>query len=625
MRRAFFMVLVVLLAVGKPAHAQSPRQPNIVFIMADDLGINDLGCYGRKDHRTPNLDKLAKRGLRFTSAYAAASICSPTRASIMTGQSPAKLRITTFLPGRGDTVAQMLLHPDINQQLPASAATIAELLRALGYTTACIGKWHLGGKGALPTERGFDLYHPGKAFTTPSATEGGKGEYDLTLRAEKFLDDNKDRPFFLYLSHNNPHVVLNAKKELIAKNKDAFNPTYAAMVETLDDCVGRVVAKLEALNLMENTIFIFTSDNGGLHVLETALTPATFHRLFRGGKGFLYEGGIRIPLIVCWPGRIPAGGATDVPVITTDWAPTFLKLAGGKTQTKFEGIDLTELLLKGKAPSPRDLFWHQPHYTNQGGRPAGAIRAGAWKLIEQYETGACALYNLATDLGETKDLAAKEPGRVADLRGKLEKWRRDVKAQENIANPSFNGKLWRKLYQDVDPTRLPFEKSAAAMALKLEPWRKLMNEVVVRPKQKKKTPAHVVPGAGAVLLHARNAKVHGTKLRYESPPYKDTLGFWVNQDDWVEWTFAVPQAGVFEVEVLQAAGKGSGGAEIAIAVQGKTLTMKVEATGHFQRFIPRTAGTLTLDAGKTTLSVRAKSKPGVAVMDLRRLTLRSAR
>jgi arylsulfatase A len=211
---------------------QKPRRPNIVFILADDLGIHDLGCYGRKDQPTPNLDKFAKQGMRFTSAYSAASVCSPTRAALLTGKSPARLKLTTFLPGRPDAVAQLLIHPVIAQHLPGDVRTLAELLRTGGYVSACIGKWHLGGKGALPTERGFDLYHPGKALTEPSATEGGKGEYDLTARAEKFIEDNKERPFFLYLAHNNPHVPLIAKKELIEKHKNAFNPVYAAMIET---------------------------------------------------------------------------------------------------------------------------------------------------------------------------------------------------------------------------------------------------------------------------------------------------------------------------------------------------------------------------------------------------------
>jgi arylsulfatase A-like enzyme len=616
--RILAFVLAFLAIWPTAAAAQTPaRKPNIVFILADDLGINDLGCYGRKDQPTPNLDKLAKQGMRFTSAYSAASICSPTRAAILTGQSPARLKLTTFLPGRSDAVSQLVLHPAINQQLPADVRTLAELLRALGYRSTCIGKWHLGGKGSLPTDRGFDLYHPGKALTEPSKTEGGKGEYDLTSQAEKFIDDNKDRPFFLYLAHNNPHVVLNAKPELIDKHKDAFNPVYAAMIETLDDCVGRVIAKIDELGLAENTIIVFTSDNGGLHVLETARTPATHNGRYRAGKGFLYEGGVRIPLIVRWTGRIKGEQTSDVPVISTDWTPTLLSLAGAASKEKYDGVNLADLFLQGRAPPPRPLYWHQPHYTNQGGRPAGAIRDGSWKLIEHYENGACELYDLAVDPGEATDLAAKEPARVADLRGKLEKWRRDVGAQENKANPQFNGKLHRSLYVDFDSSRLQLQPTAAKMAPTLEPWRVLMNQVLNAKKSE--------PAAGAILLLGRDAKVHGNKLRYENPPHKDTLGFWVDKSDWAEWTFDVPHKGKFDVEVLQACGKGSGGSEVEIAVAGETLTMRVEETGHFQRFVPRTIGTLTFDApGRQTLTVRAKTKPGAAVMDLRRIVLRSA-
>jgi len=606
----------------QPPGQGQPKRPNIVFILADDLGINDLSCYGRKDQPTPNLDRLAEQGLRFTSAYSAASVCSPTRAAIMTGHSPARLKLTTFLPGRGDASSQLLLQPAIHQQLPDNFPTIAALLQAWGYRTGCVGKWHLGGRGSMPTDRGFHFYHPGQALTKPSATEGGKGEYDLTEKAEKFIEDNKDRPFFLYLCHNNPHVVLNAKEELIAKHQDVFNPTYAAMIETLDDCVGRILTKLDALGLAENTIVIFTSDNGGLHVLETPHTPATYNWPFRAGKGFLFEGGIRVPLIVRWPSHIKGAQTTDVPMISTDWTPTLLGLAKVAVKEKFEGANVADLLLHGKAPNARPLFWHQPHYMNQGGRPAGAIREGNWKLIEHYENGACELYDLARDLGENTDLAAREPARVADLRGKLEKWRRDVGAQENTANPKFNGKVGKQLYHDVDASRLTLEARATTMATKLQPWRALMNGVLSNPK--KMVGSRIEPGAGAVILHARDAKVTGTKLRYEEQPHKDTLGFWVNTSDFPEWSFVVPRAGKFEVEILQACGNKSGGSEIDITVGKQTLTMKVVETGHFQRFIPRTLGTLTLEAGPTTLTVRPRTKPGAAVMDLRRIVLRSA-
>lgn len=622
-RRPFLAALAFCLLPSSTTMAvfagEAKRPPNIVFIIADDLGVNDLSCYGRKDQPTPNLDRLAKRGLRFTSAYAAASVCSPTRAAIMSGKAPARLHLTTFLPGRADTPAQLLLHPDINQQLPASATTITELLKTGGYISALIGKWHLGGKGSLPTDRGFDLYYPGNALTKPSATEGGKGEYELTIQAEKFIEANKEKPFFLYLAHNNPHIALSAKPELIKKHKDAFNPEYAAMIETLDDCVGRIVTKLDELGLAENTLIIFTSDNGGLHVLESPRTPATHNGRFRGGKGFLYQGGLLIPLLVAWKGKIPEGQVLDVPVISTDWTPTWLGAAGIEAKEKYDGVNLLDLFVKGRAPPPRPLFWHQPHYMNQGSRPSGAIREENWKLIEHYEDGRCELFDLAKDEGENNDLSAREPARVAELRGKLEAWRRDVKAQENKANPQFNGKLARQLYQDVDVSRLVAEEKAAMMAPKLAAWRSLMNDVL--PKKKGAASA----GAGAIILHARDAKVHGDKLRYEPQPHKDTLGFWVQKDDWAEWTFDLSRAGKFEVEVLQACGKGSGGAEVEVAVQGQTLGLKVEETGHFQRFVPRTLGAVNLKEGeRITLSVRAKTKPGPAVMDLRRIVLRDA-
>jgi arylsulfatase A-like enzyme len=607
------------LASGAVAGGEKPaRKPNIVFILADDLGIHDLSCYGRADQPTPNLDSLAKQGLRFTNAYAAQPVCSPTRAAILTGKSPARLQLTTFLPGRPDAPSQLLLHPKIVQQLPGDARTVAEWLKEAGYATACIGKWHLGGQGNLPTDRGFDVYFPGRPNTKPSDTEGGKGEYELTAEAEKFIDSSKERPFFLYLAHNNPHVPLAARPDLIEKHKHAFNPTYAAMIETLDDCVGRIVARLAALGLSENTLIIFTSDNGGLHVLEGLLTPATHNGRCRAGKGFLYEGGLRVPLIVCWPGKAKAGETIEVPVISSDWTPTLLDAAGVKSGEAFDGVSLAGLLAGKERPPPRALYWHFPHYTNQGSRPGGAVREGPWKLIEHYEDGRCELFDLEKDAGETTDQSGREPGRVAELRGKLEKWRRDLKVQENQPNPAFNGKLWQRLYGELDVSRLTAEASATALAKKLEPWRALMNAVITPKAAKAET------GAGAVILHARDAKVHGEKLRYEDAPHKDTLGFWIQKTDWLEWSFEAPGTGTFDVEVLQACGKGSGGAEVEFVVAGQTLTMKVEETGHFQRFVPRGIGSVRLSAGERyTLAVRVRTKPGVAVMDLRRVTMRA--
>ncbi len=457
--------------------ADRGSRPNLVFILADDLGINDLGCYGRKDQQTPHLDKLAREGMRFTAAYAAQSVCSPTRAALMTGKAPARLHLTTFLPGRGDAPSQKLLHPKITMQLPLEGKTLAEYLKELGYTSACMGKWHLGGQGFGPKNQGFDVVHAGKPNTTPSATEGGKGEYDLTAQAEKFITDNKDRPFFLYLAHNNPHIPLAAKPELVKKYKDSFNPLYAAVVNTLDDTVGRVLAKLDDLKLAENTIVVFTSDNGGLHVPEMQNTPATHNTPYRAGKGFLYEGGIRIPLIVRWPGQVAAGKVVDTPVITTDWLPTFLELCGGKVPAGLDGVSLAGLL-QGKELAPRALYWHIPHYTNQGSRPSGAVRAGNWKLIEHYEDGKQELFDLASDPGEAHDLAAKSPEKVKELHTQLVAWKKAVKAQDNVPNPAFDPALHQKLYVDVDVSSLKPAATAREMRPRLEAWRELMITVV---------------------------------------------------------------------------------------------------------------------------------------------------
>jgi arylsulfatase A-like enzyme len=617
---AQLLAAVVSIAFAAPGPAAAER-PNIVFILADDLGIHDLGAYDRSDHATPHLDRLAGEGARFTAAYCAQPICSPSRAALMTGKTPARLHLTTYLPGRPDAPSQILLHPRMRMELPLEETTIAERLKAAGYATACAGKWHLGGKGFLPADQGFDRYVPGRANTAPSETEGGKGEYELAAAAEAFIDEHRERPFFLYLPHDNPHVPLAAKPALIEKHRGAFNPVYAAMLETLDDSVGRVVARLEARGLTERTIVVFTSDNGGLHVLEGKETPATHNGRFRAGKGFCYEGGLRVPLIVRWPGRIPAGVVVDAPVMNTDWTPTLLELAGLPPSDGLDGASFASLLTKGEAPPPRPLFWHFPHYTNQGGRPAGAVRDGAWKLIEHYEDGRLELFDLESDPGEAVDLAAREPARVAALRGKLEAWRRAVGAQQNAANPSFDGGLWKGIYAELDVSRLDRGQSAGAMAPALEPWRRRMDHAVQRRAGKPAAP----PGAGAVILEARDAKVHGSKLRYEPEPHKDTLGYWTDAGDWAEWAFDAPAAGDFEVQALVGCGAASGGAEVEIAVAGQTLSFKVEETGHFQRFVPVTLGRIRFEkAGPQALSVRARSKPGPAVMDLRRVVLRAA-
>ncbi|HLW67137.1 MAG TPA: sulfatase [Gemmataceae bacterium] len=472
----FATILPMLPVAFAQAGDEKPNRPNIVFILADDLGINDLGCYGRKDQQSPNIDRLATQGMRFTCAYAQ-PVCSPSRAAILTGKDPARLHITTFLPGRGDAPSQKLLHPKIAMQLPLEEKTLNQRLKEIGYVSACIGKWHLGGQGFGPKEHGFDFVHAGQANTKPSDSEGGKGEYDLTTQALKFLEQNKDKPFFLYLAHNNPHVPLAAKPELVAKYKDSFNPVYAAMVETLDDSVGMVLKRLDELKLADNTIVVFTSDNGGLHVLEGPNTPATLNTLFRAGKGFLYEGGLRVPLIVRWPGKVAAGKVEDEQVINSDWVPTFLEMCGLKIPEGMDGVSIARLLQGEKLPA-RPLFWHSPHYMNQGSRPGGAIRIGDWKLIEDYEDHRLELFNLKEDIGEQRDLSADEKIRAAKMRNTLKLWRVSIGAQENTPSPNFDPACHKKLYEDIDVSNLKPDRTAAEMRPKLQAWRDGMNAVL---------------------------------------------------------------------------------------------------------------------------------------------------
>lgn len=476
--RVLTALLLLVAACLQPRAATLP--PNMIFILADDLGINDLACYGRRDHHTPHLDRLAAAGTRFTSAYCALPICSPSRAAILTGRQPARLHLTTYLPGRPDCASQKLRHPVIRQQLPLEEKTLAEHLKAAGYATACIGKWHLGGQGFGPREQGFDFYHAGQANTQPSETEGGKGEYDLTAQVEQFIEAHRDRPFFLYLAHNSLHIPYSARTNLVARNRDAFEPVYAALIETLDDSVGRLLARLDALGLATNTLVIFTSDNGGLHVPEGPHRTITHNTPFRAGKGFLYEGGLRVPLIVRWPGRVPAGRVVDAPVVNTDWLPTLLELAGQPVPPELDGVSLAALLT-GRGPAPhRALFWHFPHYTNQGGQPAGAVREGDWKLIEHYEDGRVELFHLAQDPGETDNLAAREPGRANALRSRLAAWRDAMGAQRNTPNPDFDPARHRPLYVDLDVSRYDPLTAGAGERERILEWRRLMNAAVAR-------------------------------------------------------------------------------------------------------------------------------------------------
>lgn len=464
---------VALAAISADA-AIAPRtaRPNLVFILADDLGWRDLGCYGSTFYETPNLDRLAAKGMRFTDAYAACSVCSPTRASILTGKYPARLHLTDWLPGRPDRPDQRLNRPVILPHLPLEEVTIAEALKDAGYRTAFIGKWHLGGPGFYPDQQGFELNiggcelgHPPSYFSPyriPTLPDGPQGEYltdRLTGEALKFIEANRDRPFLLYLAHYAVHNPQQAKADLIGKYRAKAaklppasgpefrpegrgrtrqiqnQPVYAAMVQSLDESVGRVLDKLAELGLEENTIVVFTSDNGGL---STAEGSPTANAPLRAGKGWSYEGGVREPLLIRWPGVTPPGSVCHAPIMSTDYYPTLLEMARLPLRPRQhrDGVSLVPLLQGGTLPE-RPLFWHYPHYSNQGGGPSGAIRLGDFKLIEWFEDMRVELFNLQDDLGEQHDLAARMPEKVAALRQQLHDWRRSVDAQMPTPNPDY--------------------------------------------------------------------------------------------------------------------------------------------------------------------------------------------
>ncbi len=452
--------------------SQPKKKPNFVFFLIDDMGWIDTGCYGSSFYETPNIDKLSRDGMRFTDAYAACPVCSPTRASIMSGKYPARLNLTDYLKGR----RRGKLNPaDYLDQMPLEEVTIAEALKQAGYTTGFVGKWHLGGKAYWPEHQGFDVNIGGCQSGMPRSyfwpkwrgnppIEGRNGEYltdKLTDESLIFLDANKDKPFFLYLSHYAVHTPLQAKKELVEKYKAKAadlppakgprfipegkrqarqvqdHPVYAGMVQSVDESIGRVMRKLEELGLADNTVVIFMSDNGGL---STAEGSPTSNVPLRAGKGWLYEGGIREPMIIKWPGVVRPGSVCSEPITSTDFYPTILEMAGLEPKPKqhIDGVSLVPLL-EGKKSLPRKaIFWHYPHYGNQGGSPGGAVRAGDYKLIEFYEDNRLELYNLKADIGEKNNLAEKMSGMAAELHKMLKAWRKDVDAQMPTPNPDYN-------------------------------------------------------------------------------------------------------------------------------------------------------------------------------------------
>jgi len=421
------------------------KRPNIVFILIDDMGWRDAGCYGSTYYETPNIDRLARQGMRFTDAYASA-VCSPTRASVMTGKYPARLNLTDYIPGRTPKPSMKLLRPEFNQALPLEETTIAEALKPAGYVSACVGKWHLGKEEPFqPQAQGF--YYTGEFIKKED--NDPKSIYTLTRRAIDFIERYKNQPFFLFLSHHAVHLPIEARDELIAKYEakppsgGQDNAAYAAMIEHMDDGVGQVMAKLGELGLDDRTIVIFYSDNGG-YSYERDGKQVTSNAPLREGKGTLYEGGIRVPMIVRWPGEVKAGSVCTEPVIRADFYPTILEIAGVKDapSREIDGVSLMGLLRQRGGFERDAIYWHYPHYHHT--TPVGAIRQGNWKLLEffEFEEGQASrvqLYNLAEDIGEQNDLAETEPDKRDELHNQLKAWRQSVNAQMPLPNPDYTG------------------------------------------------------------------------------------------------------------------------------------------------------------------------------------------
>jgi len=471
------LLLLICLLCGPRIGAHAADKPNIVFFLADDLGQRDLGCYGSTFYETPNLDQLAQDGARFTDAYAACPVCSPTRASIMTGQWPQRTQITDYIGAAApqDWKRNTILRPaPYCDRLALDSPTLAKAMQRAGYATFFAGKWHLGPEGWWPENQGFDFNLGGTAkggpyggnkyfspYDNPRLPDGPPGEHltdRLATETAKFIGANTNRPFFAYFAFYDVHTPLIARDDLRQKyeakraqlgltqqwgrehERDVRlvqeHAVYAAMVAALDLAVGKVLAKLDELGLRENTLVIFTSDNGGLSTSEgwpTSNVP------LRGGKGWMYEGGIREPLLIRWPAVVAPGSVISTPVSSPDFFPTLLEVAGANPQPGqvLDGLSLAPLFAGGTL-TERDLYWHYPHYGNQGGAPAAAIRRGDWKLIEWLEAGRSELFNVTDDLSERNDLAATEPRRVTELSEALHAWQAQVGAQFPTPNPNYD-------------------------------------------------------------------------------------------------------------------------------------------------------------------------------------------
>jgi arylsulfatase A-like enzyme len=441
---------------GNALQSLPGRKLNFVFILIDDLGWKDLGFMGSRYYETPNIDKLADEGVVFTNAYSNAPNCAPTRACLMSGQyTPRHGIYTVGTSERGKSELRKLIPTPNKTELDTRIVTIPEALKLAGYTSACIGKWHLGDESPYrPIDRGFDVAF--ERIRRSHFTEEGEYLTDkLTDEAIEFIETGKNRPFFLYLSHHAVHTPIQAKKQLIEKYKkkkptDAHNnPTYAAMIESLDQNVGRLMAKLDELGLRDNTVVFFFSDNGG-YANATSMVP------LRGSKGMLYEGGIRVPMIVRWPGVTKPGGVCEVPVIGVDFYPTMLDMAGVLQPSGhiLDGMSIVPLLKGKKTLNRKAIFWHFPAYLEPYNdqqwpwrtTPAGAVRQGDWKLVEFFEDGTIELYNLKNDLSEKNNLVETMPEKAKGLHRMLVEWRKSVNAPvPTKMNPDYDPAARRQL------------------------------------------------------------------------------------------------------------------------------------------------------------------------------------
>lgn len=502
------LLLLFLALTALPSGAAD--RPNFLFILVDDLGCRDLGVEGSRFHETPNIDALARSGMRFENGYAACQVCSPSRASIMLGKTPARHGITQWIgdpSGLGWDKGDPVLNAEYKHNLPKGDTTLAEALRNGGYTTFFAGKWHMGGKGSWPEDHGFDINKGGwdagspkggyfSPYANPNLEDGPAGE-SLTLRLARetasFIGADHDRPFLAFLSFYAVHAPIQTTEALctkyrkkaeamgLANKKTRFkfdrrqavrqvqdNPIYAGMMETLDDAVGIVLDKLKETGLDKNTVVIFTSDNGGVSsgdAYSTCLLP------FRGGKGRQWEGGIREPFFIRVPGMTKPGSVTPVPAIGMDFFPTMLDLAGLPPLPKqhVDGVSLVPVLRGGTLPD-RDLFWHYPHYGNQGGEPSSIIRSKDWKLIFYHEDGRCELYNLASDIGEQHDLAAANPEKTAELKKRLDAWLTETNAILPKPDPRFSQERFDRRIEKARTLKMQWQEKRATDYLEPD-WR----------------------------------------------------------------------------------------------------------------------------------------------------------